>query len=49
MNGPNSTPLSRWAARNPRVRWPLIGLALFALWGLAGFVAPPLELLDPLP
>jgi hypothetical protein len=45
MSDPNSTPLTRWAARNPRVRVPLIAAALFALWGLAGAVAPPLELL----
>jgi len=45
MRDIDSTPLTRWAARNPRVRWPLIAAALFALWGLAGAVAPPLELL----
>lgn len=45
MSDPNRMPITRWAARNPRVRWPLILAGLFALWGLAGAVAPPLELL----
>ena len=45
MRDIDSTPLTRWAARSPRVRWPLIAAALFALWGLAGAAAPPLELL----
>lgn len=40
-----STPLSRWAERNPRVRWPLIFALIFGLGSLAGAVAPPLELL----
>lgn len=44
MHDPDSTPLTRWAARNPRVRWPLVAIGLFALWGVAGGIAPPLEL-----
>ena len=40
-----TTALSRWATQAPRTRWPLIALGLFALWALAGAVAPPLELL----
>ena len=30
------TPLERWCARNPRVRWPLVFCALLLIWGLAG-------------
>jgi hypothetical protein len=37
------SPLERWAARAPRVRWPMVLVLLFALWGVAGFVAPILE------
>ena len=38
------SPLERWAERNPRLRWPLMLVALFVLWGLAGGVASPLGL-----
>ncbi len=30
------SPLERWCARNPTVRWPLVALLLLFLWGLAG-------------
>lgn len=30
------SPLERWAARNPRLRWPLVWLCIVFLWGLAG-------------
>lgn len=33
-------PLERWAAHSPRVRWPLVMLALLALWLLGSAVAP---------
>lgn len=32
----NAFPLERWAARSPRVRWPLVLVALLVLFGLAG-------------
>ncbi len=34
------TPLERWAARNPRVRWPLVMLAVFALCVLGSLNEP---------
>lgn len=33
-------PLERWAARSPRVRWPLVLLLVVLLIGLAGGAAP---------
>lgn len=30
------TPLERWCARNPSVRWPLVFVAVLLVWGLAG-------------
>lgn len=38
MNGPHRWPLSRWADRDPLVRWPLVLLLLLLLWGLAGWL-----------
>lgn len=38
MNGPDQWLLARWADRNPRVRWPLVVLLVFFLWGLAGWL-----------
>ena len=32
-------PVERWAARNPRLRWPLVFIALLLLLGLAGGIA----------
>lgn len=37
-------PLERWAARNPRTRWPLVLLLIVLLIGLAGgaaYIGPP--------
>lgn len=36
-------PLERWASAAPSTRWPLVLLGLLALWGVAGYIAPPLE------
>lgn len=30
------SPLEAWCSRNPRVRWPLVFIALLLLWGIAG-------------
>jgi len=35
VNGHRS-PLAAWCDRNPLVRWPLVFLLIFLLWGLAG-------------
>lgn len=32
--------IERWAERNPRVRYPLICVALLLLWGIGGGIAP---------
>lgn len=37
--------LARIAARPPLLRGPRVLLAIVILWGLAGYIAPPLELL----
>lgn len=37
-------PLTRWAERDPEVRYPLLLVALFVAWGLAGWIADPTEL-----
>lgn len=33
-------PLTAWADRAPAVRYPLLLVLIFVLWGLAGAVAP---------
>jgi len=35
---PEPSPLERWCARSPRVRWPLVFLLIVFLWGLAGWL-----------
>jgi len=32
------SPLARWAERRPAVRWPLVLVLVFLLWGLAGWL-----------
>lgn len=41
------TPLERWAARSPAVRWPLVLALVFFLWGLAGWLDATTPLLQP--
>lgn len=33
-------PITAWADRSPRTRYPILLLVLFLLWGLAGAIAP---------
>ena len=37
---PAMSPLERWCARNPRLRWSLVAIFVLVLWGLAGAIAP---------
>lgn len=39
------SPLAAWCDRNPRVRWPLLLILIFVLWGLAGGLDDPTEYL----
>lgn len=38
MSTPDHWPLARWADRNPSVRYPLLVLAIFVLYGIAGWL-----------
>lgn len=37
---PERFPITVWAERNPRVRWPIVLALLAALYGLAGAFDP---------
>lgn len=30
------SPLERWCARSPRLRWSLVAIVVLLLWGIAG-------------
>jgi hypothetical protein len=36
MSDPRLWPLAAWCDRSPRIRWPLLVVVLFLLWGIAG-------------
>lgn len=38
-------PLERWARRDPGHRWPVVFVAIFLAWGLAGWIAGPTGML----
>lgn len=34
-------PIERWAERRPDTRYPIVFVAIFLLWGVAGWIAGP--------